>query len=207
MFFKALDRSIRDVLSEGENYNKDLPFGGKTILLSGDFRQILPVIPDGTKEQIINGSLTSSSLWPKFTVLTLTENMRLSTDGLTYEEKAEITEFSEWILNVGNGEISNLPSLDESDASFVTIPSDLLLENSCEPISTIVSTIYPSICGIQVDPSYLRERAIATTKNTTVAEINDFVLDIALGEKRVYLSVDSIYTSSTEIDDASSLYP
>ena len=205
--FEALDRSMRDVLSEGENYNNDLPFGGKTILLGGDFRQILPVIPDGTKEQIINASLTSSSLWPKFTVLTLTENMRLSTDGLTSEEKAEITEFSEWILNVGNGEISNLPSLDESDASFITIPSDLLLENSCEPISTIVSTIYPNICDIQVDPGYFRERAIVTTKNTTVAEINDFVLDIAPGEKRVYLSVDSIYTSSTEIDDASSLYP
>uniref|UniRef100_A0A6N2LTF1 ATP-dependent DNA helicase n=1 Tax=Salix viminalis TaxID=40686 RepID=A0A6N2LTF1_SALVM len=180
--FEALDRSMRDVLSECENYNKDLPFGGKTILLGGDFRQILPVIPDGTKEQIINASLTSS-------------------------KKAEITEFSEWILNVGNGQISNLASLDESDDSFVSIPSDLLLENSCEPISTTVSTIYPTICDIQVDPGYFRERVIVTTKNTAVAEINDFVLNIAPGEKHVYLSVDSIYTSSTESDDANSLYP
>uniref|UniRef100_A0A6N2NKL1 ATP-dependent DNA helicase n=1 Tax=Salix viminalis TaxID=40686 RepID=A0A6N2NKL1_SALVM len=180
--------------NEGQNYNKDLPFGGKTILLGGDFRQILPVIPDGTKEQITNASLTSSSLWPKFIVLTLTENMHLSTDGLSSEEKAEITEFSEWILNVGNGQLSNLASLDESDDSFVTIPFDLLLENSCEPLSTIVLTIYPSICDIQVDPSYFRERAIVTTKNTTVAE-------------KSMIFVDSIYTSSIESDDAGSLYP
>ncbi|KAG5235298.1 replication protein DNA-binding [Salix suchowensis] len=133
--------------------------------------------------------------------------MRLSTHGLTSEEKTEIIEFSEWILNVGNGQISTLGLLDESDDSFVSIPSDLLLENSCEPISTIVSTIYPTICDIHVDAAFFRERAIVTTKNTTVAEINDFVLNIAPGEKRVYLSVDSICTSSTENDDANSLYP
>ena len=177
--FEALDRSMRDVLSGGDNYDKDLPFGGKTILLGGDFRQILPVIPGGTKEQIINASLTSSTLWSKFIVLTLTENMRLFTNGLTFQEKVEINEFSKWILNVGNGEISNLPSLNESGDSFVTIPSNLLLETSCEAISAIVSAIYPNICDIQVDPFYFRERAIVTTKNTTVAEINDFVLDIA----------------------------
>ena len=133
--------------------------------------------------------------------------MRLSTHGLTSEEKTEIIEFSEWILNVGNGQISTLGSLDESDDSFVSIPSDLLLENSCEPISTIVSTIYPTICDIHVGAAFFRERAIVTTKNTTVAEINDYVLNIAPGEKRVYLSVDSICTSSTENDDANSLYP
>ena len=128
---------MHDVLSGGDNYDKDLPFGGKTILLGGDFRQILPVIPGGTKEQIINASLTSSTLWSKFTVLTLTENMRLSTNGLTFEEKAEINEFSKWILNVGNGEISDLSSHNESNDSFVIIPLDLLLETSCEPILAI----------------------------------------------------------------------
>uniref|UniRef100_A0A6N2MB69 ATP-dependent DNA helicase n=1 Tax=Salix viminalis TaxID=40686 RepID=A0A6N2MB69_SALVM len=204
---EALDRSMRDVLSEGTNYNKDLPFGGKSILLGGDFRQILPVIPGGSKEQIINASLTSSILWPKFTVMTLTENMRLSTDGLSLEEKAQIREFSEWILSVGNGQISDLPSLSTADECFVTIPFHLLLRASCDPIPTIVSAIYPNICDVQIDPTYYRERAIVTTKNTTVAEINAFVLSITPGTKRVYLSVDSVSTSSTESDDASSLYP
>uniref|UniRef100_A0A6N2MX53 ATP-dependent DNA helicase n=1 Tax=Salix viminalis TaxID=40686 RepID=A0A6N2MX53_SALVM len=79
------------------------------------FFQILLFIPCGTKEQIINASLTSSTLWSKFTVLTLIENMHLFTNGLTSKEKADISEFSEWILSVGNDDISDLPSLSESD--------------------------------------------------------------------------------------------
>ena len=103
--------------------------------------------------------------------------------------------------------MSDLPSLSEPDDYFVAIPSDLLLQPSCDPISTIVSTIYPNISEARVDPCYFKERAILTTKNTIVAEINDFVLRITPGEKRVYLSIDSISTSSTESDNASSLYP
>uniref|UniRef100_A0A6N2MDD8 ATP-dependent DNA helicase n=1 Tax=Salix viminalis TaxID=40686 RepID=A0A6N2MDD8_SALVM len=160
---EALDRSMRDVLSEGTSYNKNLPFGGKTILLGGDFRQILPVIPGGTKEQIINASLTSSIFGSKITIMTLTENMRLSTDGLSLKKV----------------KLMNPLSLFLSIFSF----------------------------QLHIDPGYYRERAIVTTKNTTVAEINDFVLRITPGTKRVYLSVDSVSTSSTESDDASSLYP
>uniref|UniRef100_A0A6N2KK71 ATP-dependent DNA helicase n=1 Tax=Salix viminalis TaxID=40686 RepID=A0A6N2KK71_SALVM len=152
--FEALNRSMQDVIPEGDNCGKDLPFGGKTILLGGDFCQILPVIPGGTKEQIINASLTSSTLWSRFNVLTLTENMRLSTNGLTSQEKADISEFSKWILNVGNGDVSDLPSLSESDDYFVVVPSDLLLQPSCDPISAIVSTIYPNISDTQLDPCY-----------------------------------------------------
>uniref|UniRef100_A0A6N2NFQ1 ATP-dependent DNA helicase n=1 Tax=Salix viminalis TaxID=40686 RepID=A0A6N2NFQ1_SALVM len=154
--FEALDRSMHDVLLRGDNYDKDLTFGGKTILLGGDFCQILLVIPGGTKEQIINASLTSSTLWSKFIVSTLIENMRLSTN----------VSFPQWILNVGNGEISNLPSLNESDDPFITVPSYLHLKNSCEPISSIVSAIYPNICD---------DRVIVTPKNTTVAKINNFM--------------------------------
>ena len=125
--FEALDHLIHDVLSGYDNYCKHLPFDGKKVLLGGDFCQILPIIPGNIEEQIINASLISSSLWPKFTVLTIEENMHLSTNGLTYEEKAEINEFSKWILSVGDDDMSNLPSLNGSNDCFNSIPSDLLL--------------------------------------------------------------------------------
>ena len=48
--FKALDCSMHDVLSRGDNCRKDLPFNGKIILVDCDFRQILLVIPSGTKD-------------------------------------------------------------------------------------------------------------------------------------------------------------
>ena len=48
-----------------------------TVILGGDFRQILPVLPNRTKENIIDVTINNSYLWPYFRILTLTENMRL----------------------------------------------------------------------------------------------------------------------------------
>ncbi|XP_047267387.1 uncharacterized protein LOC124897838 [Capsicum annuum] len=42
--FEALDKTLRDILRFEDISNLDRPFGGKTGVLGGDFRQILPVI-------------------------------------------------------------------------------------------------------------------------------------------------------------------
>lgn len=69
--FEALDRSLQDVLFS------DKPFGGKVVLMGGDFRQILPVIMKGRRENIVNGTLCRSFLWNSIKVLKLTGNMRI----------------------------------------------------------------------------------------------------------------------------------
>ena len=46
--FEALDRSLRDIMSQDDKNNENLPFGNKLILCGGDFRQILPVIKKGS---------------------------------------------------------------------------------------------------------------------------------------------------------------
>jgi ATP-dependent DNA helicase PIF1 len=38
-------------------------FGGKTVILGGDFRQILLVVPKGKREDIVSASLPQSHLW------------------------------------------------------------------------------------------------------------------------------------------------
>jgi len=43
--FEALDRTLRDILSAKDPSASNKLFGGITVLLRGDFRQILPVIP------------------------------------------------------------------------------------------------------------------------------------------------------------------
>uniref|UniRef100_A0A8D8ZUH9 ATP-dependent DNA helicase n=1 Tax=Cacopsylla melanoneura TaxID=428564 RepID=A0A8D8ZUH9_9HEMI len=56
--FEALDRTLQDLRG-----NSRL-MGGMTVLLSGDFRQTLPVVPRGTRADEIKACLKKSYLWP-----------------------------------------------------------------------------------------------------------------------------------------------
>ena len=95
--FEAVDRSFRDLMDNGQE-----PFGGKVFVLSGDFRQILPVVVKGTPAQTIDACLKSSTLWPQFKQLHLTENMRVlaAADEST---AAELAGFAEFLLQVREG--------------------------------------------------------------------------------------------------------
>ena len=103
--FEALDRSLRDILSETNEKASDIPFGGKVVVLGGDPKQILPVIENGSKSQIINASIVRSYLWNNVTILYLTENMRLRKIEPTSTEYIEQNNFNNWILGIGNGTI------------------------------------------------------------------------------------------------------
>ena len=45
--FQALDKSLRDVLRLSNLNSLEKPFGGKLVVLGGDFCQILPMIQKG----------------------------------------------------------------------------------------------------------------------------------------------------------------
>jgi hypothetical protein len=75
--FEALDRTMRDILSEKKPSNAMLPFGGKPVVLGGDFRQILPVVHKGSRSAIVGASITISKLWQHVVLLKLHTNMRL----------------------------------------------------------------------------------------------------------------------------------
>lgn len=48
--FEALDRTLNDIT---DSY---APFGRKVIILGGDFRQLLPVVPNCTQQETINAT-------------------------------------------------------------------------------------------------------------------------------------------------------
>jgi ATP-dependent DNA helicase PIF1 len=50
--FETLDRTLQDLMSGTSK--ADNIFGGKVVVFGGDFRQILPVIPKGTRSEIVN---------------------------------------------------------------------------------------------------------------------------------------------------------
>eukprot|EP00959_Pyramimonas_sp_CCMP1952_P418038 8758443-Pyramimonas_sp.AAC.1 len=43
--------------------DSDAPFGGKILLMGGDFRQVLPVMPKASRDEIISHSLQYHLLW------------------------------------------------------------------------------------------------------------------------------------------------
>ncbi|GJU22814.1 DNA helicase [Tanacetum coccineum] len=62
-------------------------FGGKSVLLGGDFRQTLLVKKGASKMEVIASCISELDMWPHFRVFTLTENMRLSRPGVSADER------------------------------------------------------------------------------------------------------------------------
>ena len=54
---ECVDMLLRDVSQN------DMPFGGKVLVLGGDFRQVLPVMPHCAREDIVGHSIKAHNLW------------------------------------------------------------------------------------------------------------------------------------------------
>ncbi|XP_052185281.1 uncharacterized protein LOC127796918 [Diospyros lotus] len=171
---EAVDRTLRDIC------DSDKPFGGIIVVLGGDFRQILPVIPKGVREQIVNASLRHSVLWKHIHILTLDLNMRLN------HEDRENANFANFLMEIGTNlqEIVNLPS---------TI-------HKCQDLNELLSTIYPRLNIIETStPTFLTERTILSARNDDVSDINTTALNIFPGRLHTYLAADKM-SEDNEVD-------
>ncbi|XP_023730507.1 uncharacterized protein LOC111878236 [Lactuca sativa] len=187
---QALDRTLKDLLKCVNPTNSNIPFRGKVIVFRGDFRQILPVVPGGSRQNIVNASLSSSYLWQQCKVHKLTKNMRLTVGSDPFSIK-QIRDFATWLLDIGEG---NLGGPNDGEA-IVDIPEDILITNPHDPIGSLISFVYPSILENFNIPDYFQEIAIIAPKNEVVQEINDRLLSLFPGEPIEYLSSDSLCQS------------
>ena len=188
--FEAVDRTFKDIMKQNE-----IPFGGKVVVLGGDFRQILPVIPKGTRHEIVQSAINSSHLWRYCEVLTFTTNMRLLA-GSTGADIAERRKFSDWILGIGDGSIGDA----DDEYIKVKIPRDLLIFSSGDPLAAIVKSTYPNLLRNMRDTSFFCDRAILAPKNTIVDAVNEYVLNLLPGDEQVYLSYDSPCEGDSGVD-------
>jgi hypothetical protein len=160
--FEALDRSLKDILSEVDNKASNVPFGGKVVVLGGDPKQILPVVENASKTQIINASIFKSYLWGGVKKLKLHKNMRLQNVEPNSYEYEELERFSNWILDIGYGQTKNNDAHNEEndkDSSVVEIPEDLLLCTTGNKIDGLVRFVFPDFENKYNDKDYLKERA------------------------------------------------
>ncbi|XP_076903118.1 uncharacterized protein LOC143558087 [Bidens hawaiensis] len=185
--FEALDRTLKDVMNVDLGNTSGSLFGGKVVVLGGDFSQILPVVQNGTRNDCVNATISSSYIWSNCKVLKLTKNMRL-TVGSQMSNTLEIKQFVDWLLDIGQG---NLGGPNDGEAT-ITIPEDLLIKDSLDPLSDLIDFVYPSMLDRFNDLTYFQERALLAPLNDVVQEINDRILAYFPGQEMEYLSSDSI---------------
>ncbi|KAM3270137.1 hypothetical protein P3S67_030043 [Capsicum chacoense] len=189
-YFEALDQTLRDILKLKNTFSLDKPFGGKTIILGGNFRQIFPVITKETRQDIVNSTLNSSYLWSHCKVLKLTKNIRLQGNQLgTHLE--ELLNFANWILAICDRNIGN--SIDGIET--IQIPDDLFIKDCVSPILAIVESTYPNFYSHSRDLDYLQQRAILDPNLDMVELINDFIVPLNHNPEKKYLSSDTVCMS------------
>nr|GFB97135.1 DNA helicase [Tanacetum cinerariifolium] len=115
--FKALDRSLRDIVDKPSYL-----FNEKSILLGGDFWQTLPVEKGTSKIEVVSSCISESTLWPSFKVFSLKHNMRLARPDISLEERSLVKSFASWLLDVSDGKIGEPADEDAENTSWVHIP-------------------------------------------------------------------------------------
>ncbi|XP_028788641.1 uncharacterized protein LOC114744641 [Neltuma alba] len=164
---EAVDRTLKDIM------RCDLPFSGKCVVIGGDFRQILPVIPKGFCADIIDAAINSSVLWSACKLFQLTKNIPLQTASKAIDQK-KISKFSKWLLDIGDG-IIGLPHEGTTDIEILV---DFLITDSLNPIHSIVSSTYLALHQNITYPNYLTERAILAPTTDVIDQINDYMLSL-----------------------------
>ncbi|XP_022030268.2 uncharacterized protein LOC110931169 [Helianthus annuus] len=206
--FEAVDRTFRDICRDNMVDAQHRVFGGKVMVLGGDFRQILPVVPHAPRSQIVASVVNKSeTIWNACKVFHLTTNMRLHNPAMSSDSRERMKTFSNWILAMGAGRLPSISLVGEDEATWIKIPNDLLIPVCDNPIGAVVSNTFPDIIDRFNDIHYLKERCILCPTNDEVDKINLHVLEKMPGEIQELLSADEICQSTNNYDDMCALYP
>ena len=181
---EALDKCLQDIMGV------DLPFGGKSLLLSGDFRQCLPVVKGEERPGIIKQALTSSYLWPKFEVLSLTVNMRVRASG-----NKELEKFDQWLLDIGDGKSESVNIPGHMVATQIQPKTERNPFSEDRAMTDFCQKIFPNLKDKFNEPEYLNGRVILAPTNREVFMINATVLKSLPGELETFKSADELAPS------------
>ena len=205
--FEALDRTFRDIEKVKNPEIANIPFGGKVVVLGGDLRQILPVVEDGSKQDVIAATIIASRLWSHVEVLSLKQNMRLLCSPEDPIQQQQVAAFNKWILDIGENKIPTLAKEGEDEGSWITIPQEFLVSPAENRLAAIVKAIYPDFHARYKDPIYLVQRAILAPTNELTHSVNDYMVPLVPGREKEYFSSDTIAKSTAQHEAYDLLYP
>uniref|UniRef100_A0A0N4Z7F6 ATP-dependent DNA helicase n=1 Tax=Parastrongyloides trichosuri TaxID=131310 RepID=A0A0N4Z7F6_PARTI len=163
------------------------PFGGKLMILEGDFRQCLPIIKNATTEQLIQSTIVCSKFFThgyQVKKFSLTENMRAQSN-----EK----EFVAFLLDIGNGVMKGRSnsqlSLDGKmdNDRFITVPEHMIFNGDEDQfLDEIFGWEY-------INSSKKSNIALLCPTNKLVNEMNDRIIKKYYKKTETFYSDDELY--------------
>jgi hypothetical protein len=166
---EAIDNTMRDIT------NINQPFGGIVVVFCGCYRQTLPVIPRGSKANIIASIAKQSPLWEKVTSLRLKDNKR-----------TKDLDFQKYLMKIANGSKT-------SDSQMVSIYKKINISSNPKDLTSNIydsNYINQNIENIHTLAQYYKNRAILAPLNTEVQEINNHLIQQLTGPSKLYLSTN-----------------
>ena len=180
---EALDRTLRFL--EGD---EETPFGGKILILAGDFRQCLPVVPGASRAGTIKHCINRSHLWTHFKVFSLTQNMRVRSSG-----NPELQDFDNWTLSIGNGQLGAISLRPEMVVTEIKRNQRGAMGLEGQSMREFCQKVFPQIGqGLELSSDWLAGRAILATTNREVDSLNQVVSDMIPGQYLTFSSADTL---------------
>ena len=90
---------------------------------------------------------------------------------------SELSSFSQWILDIGDGKISE----PNDGNAIIEISQELIISDFNDPIHGNVNSTYPNLMDQYNNEEYLQCKAILASTIDIVDEINAFVLSLVPG--------------------------
>ena len=188
--FEAFDQSMKDIAPLED---KEKKFGGKLVLVSGDFRQLLPVIEKANRAKIVGHTLKNSeTLWDKDVImLSLSKNMRVQNEIDKHPNDHALHEklknHEDWLLRLGEGRLPSAGKIDGSN-DIIEIPSDMCLDSK----EDVVDAVFDDFDRNIGNADYLKPRVLLAATNEIVNEVNDEMVGRIPGDLHTFHSVDTV---------------
>jgi hypothetical protein len=173
---EAMDRTLRDITSD------ERPFGGRILVLSGDYRQCLCVVPGASRAGVVATCLHKSHLWNQFEIMKLSVNMRVRASG-----DPDLEKFDRWTVSLGDGTAKTV-----GEEGLVEIPPEMCVpikgntdndpEAETKSMQQFADLIYPNLQKSHTDPSVFVGRAILAPTNKRVDTINYVITKMMPGK-------------------------
>jgi hypothetical protein len=145
------------------------------IVFGGDFRQLLPVLQDGSLDECFNYSIVDKYKEGEIDFLTLTYNHRTDRDEVVFREH---------LMNIGRGE-----GYEEKIDNYRTRVKLLNGIKKARSVQALVDAVFPNT-DINNYKSWVMS-AIVAPFNSAVREINSKMLDKLKGNRKIYKAVNT----------------